>query len=305
MTNPVVIGTPSPTVEARPIAPAHRSVPYRPDSVMDGWGTDRFILRAGSLRGQLHRYLGVPRQDDVALSYHQPSGRLVVAVADGLSAAAQSHFGATMAVRYAVQWLTERLSADDSVATIDWLELFRHAAWQIVQQGGALFGFDQSAEPAKGAESLLATTLVCAVIDFPQEGSGATVHAACVGDSSVWVLADCTYSQALGGKGKAESSITSSEVSGLPRVPPSVTPTVVEVPDGGVILVGTDGFGDPLGTGEGAVGQLFAQKLAHPSSMIEFAHLLDFSRETFDDDRTLVAVWPLARGVSPSNERSI
>jgi hypothetical protein len=27
-------------------------------------------------------------------------------------------------------------------------------------------------------------------------------------------------------------------------------------------------------------------------SLIEFAHMVDFSRETFDDDRTLVAVWP-------------
>ena len=27
-------------------------------------------------------------------------------------------------------------------------------------------------------------------------------------------------------------------------------------------------------------------------SLIEFAHAVDFSRETFDDDRTLVAVWP-------------
>jgi hypothetical protein len=293
--NPVVIGTPSPTVEARPIAPAHRSIPYRPDSMMDGWGTDKFVLRAASLRGQLHRYLGVPRQDDFALAYHQPSGRLVLAVADGLSSAAQSHLSATMAVRYAVQWLTECLSAEDSVSAIDWLELFRHAAWQIVEQGGALFGFDRSAEAVEG---LLATTLVCAVVDFPREGIGATVHAAGVGDSSVWVLIDHTYSQALGGKGQADSPIASSEVSGLPRVPPNATPTEVEVPTGGVILVGTDGFGDPLGTGEGAVGQPFAQKLTYPPSMIDFVHLLDFSRETFDDDRTLVAVWPLASGNS-------
>ena len=27
-------------------------------------------------------------------------------------------------------------------------------------------------------------------------------------------------------------------------------------------------------------------------SLIEFAHAVDFSREAFDDDRTLVAMWP-------------
>jgi hypothetical protein len=30
-------------------------------------------------------------------------------------------------------------------------------------------------------------------------------------------------------------------------------------------------------------------------SLIEFAHAVDFTREAFDDDRTLVAVWPRNR----------
>jgi hypothetical protein len=29
-----------------------------------------------------------------------------------------------------------------------------------------------------------------------------------------------------------------------------------------------------------------------PPSLIEFAHAMDFSRETFDDDRTLIALMP-------------
>jgi hypothetical protein len=42
------------------------------------------------------------------------------------------------------------------------------------------------------------------------------------------------------------------------------------------------------------VGNLFRDVLTRscPPSLIEFAHAVDFSRETFDDDRTLVAVWP-------------
>jgi hypothetical protein len=32
--------------------------------------------------------------------------------------------------------------------------------------------------------------------------------------------------------------------------------------------------------------------LAEPPPILGLAHAVDFSRETFDDDRTLVAVWP-------------
>jgi hypothetical protein len=71
----------------------------------------------------------------------------------------------------------------------------------------------------------------------------------------------------------------------------------VALAPGEVLLVGTDGFGDPLGAGDGAVGALFAGALRVPPPPLGLAHLLDFSRETFDDDRTLVAVWPL--GVRP------
>jgi hypothetical protein len=64
-----------------------------------------------------------------------------------------------------------------------------------------------------------------------------------------------------------------------------------------VLLIATDGIGDPLGTGQGGVGNLFREVLTKPTppSLIEFAHAVDFSRETFDDDRTLVAVWPRRR----------
>jgi len=52
--------------------------------------------------------------------------------------------------------------------------------------------------------------------------------------------------------------------------------------------------GDPLGTGQGSVGELFRDLLErpYPPSLIEFAHAVDFSRENFDDDRTLIAMWP-------------
>ncbi|MFC5187983.1 hypothetical protein [Actinomadura harenae] len=47
------------------------------------------------------------------------------------------------------------------------------------------------------------------------------------------------------------------------------------------------------------MGALFAGHLAVPPPTPWLAHLLDFSRATFDDDRTLLAVWPRAATGSP------
>jgi hypothetical protein len=136
--------------------------------------------------------------------------------------------------------------------------------------------------------------LVCAIIEPAHEAS-LRAYLIGIGDSPAWVLTGSgDFVQVLASKEESASGISSSAVSGLPRVPTGLAPTVVEVAPGEVLLVGTDGVGDPLGSGQGAVGDLIraiAGGQRRPS-LIEFAHGVDFSRETFDDDRTLVAVWP-------------
>ncbi len=100
------------------------------------------------------------------------------------------------------------------------------------------------------------------------------------------------FTRIEGGKDEIEGGLWSSAVVGLPRLPDVLEPSRVDLGARDVLLVGTDGFGDPLGSGDGDVGRLFADVLGGGApSLLEFAHVLDFSRETFDDDRTLVAVW--------------
>lgn len=92
-----------------------------------------------------------------------------------------------------------------------------------------------------------------------------------------------------------DAEITSSVVRGLPRVPEEITFERVEVPVGDVLLMGTDGFADPLGKGTGELGRLFRTIFSEGAPpLLQFAHAMDFSRMTFDDDRTLVAIWPKA-----------
>ncbi|ORB10858.1 protein phosphatase 2C domain-containing protein [Mycobacterium noviomagense] len=284
----ITVGSPSPSVEPSAIATSYCSWPFRPDVVIDGWSTDAMTVRGVSQRGHLHRYNGAPRQDDFAL-HHLPDGRVVVVVADGVSAARQSHIGASTATRQAAEWLYSHLG--DDTADTDWLTMLKTTAWALSERAQTLLGLD-APDPVR-AEQELATTLACAVI----EPTGPHSLRACLvsaGDSAAWLLSAGRFVEVLAGKTVTASGIASSAVIGLPRVPTEVTPAVVDVAYDDVLLIGTDGIGDPLGAGQGGVGDLFREVLTKPSppSLIEFAHAVDFSRETFDDDRTLVAVWP-------------
>jgi Protein phosphatase 2C len=287
----ITVGKPSPALEPTPTAAGFRSFPYRPDVVIDGWSTDAITVRGVSQRGHLHRYNGAPRQDDFAI--HQVSGdRVIIVVADGVSAARQSHIGASAAIKYAAGWLRDYLG--DDVAQTDWLTLVKNVAWELNEQAQTLFRLAEP-DPVR-AEEELATTLVCAVIE-PIDSGRLRAHLVGVGDSGSWLLSSGRFTEILGGKALSAAGIASSEVTGLPWVPKEIAPVVVEVADRDVLLIGTDGIGDPLGSGQGGVGNLLRDVLVAPSppSLIEFAHAVDFSREMFDDDRTLVAVWPKRR----------
>jgi serine/threonine protein phosphatase PrpC len=245
-------------------------------------------VRGVSLRGHVHRHQGVPRQDDFAV-HHLPDGRVIVAVADGVSQSPQSHLGSSTAVTQAADWIRSHLGHD--TAALDWPALIKNTAYALAARAQLLFELDEP-DPVR-AEQELATTLICAVIEPVQPGL-LRAHLVSVGDSSAWVLTAGKFHDVLGGKNHIDGGIASSAVSALPRVPTQITPTVLEFLGDAVLLIGTDGIGDPLGSGEGSVGNLFRDVLTRPSppSLIEFAHAVDFSRETFDDDRTLVALWP-------------
>ena len=285
----IVVGAPSPSVEPSPTAAQYRSVPFRPDVALDGWSTDTVTVRGVSQRGHLHRYNGAPRQDDFAV-HHLPDGRVVVLVADGVSQSPQSHLGASIAVKQAADWIRSNLGPD--TADLDWSALIKNTAYALTASAQTVFGLEEP--DTVRAEQELATTLVCAIIEPTSRPGVLRAHLVAVGDSSAWVLTGGEFIEVLGGKTTLDGGVASSAVSALPRVPTQIAPTVFDFLLDAVLLIGTDGIGDPLGTGHGSVGDLFRDLLARPCppSLIEFAHAVDFSRETFDDDRTLVAVWP-------------
>lgn len=289
-----MIGTPVTRFEPRP----PRSRTYRPDTVVDGWSTGRLVVRGGSVRGYQHRHDGTPRQDDFSVAWHDSAGAVVIAVADGVSDAELAHVGATLACRTAVDQLLRWLDdsgdgSGDGRGQPDWADVLRCASWALVEfaKGQPAAGPDE--QDAERAERLLASTLVAAVV-LPNDDGSATVTAARAGDSTAWLLRGQDWTELFGGAaGEDPDELLATAVTALPRLPVEVAAATVELPADGVLLVGTDGVGVPVGDGRGPVGTALAAGVESPPTPLDLAYLLDFSRETFDDDRTLVAVWTL------------
>jgi hypothetical protein len=272
---PIVVDVATMPFEPRPPRP-HK---YRPDIACDGWSNAHFTVRLASVRGYAHRYAGITRQDAVEARAHPGTGAVVFAVADGVASAPFADIGANMACELAVVWLLEELdrnpSDPDGGAMLDEV-----AAAMCERFGG---------RPADLAAAF-GTTLVAGAVMPGRNGPHGTVVG--VGDSAAWLLRERRFTPLVGAKESQLSTVVTSVVPALPDPSDRTDPVAFDVPFDAVLLVGTDGFGDPLGDGSGLVGQLFADVLGEVPPPLALAHALDFSRETFDDDRTLVAIWP-------------
>ena len=268
---PLTIGEPAPAIEPRLAA----GEPYRPDTIADGGAAFGLTVRAASVRGLQKRFVGGPRQDDLCLRLHAPTESLIAAVADGVSGAPRSDLGAALAVRYATAAVARQL--DDGA--IDWLGVFEQAAWALVSE-------ERRAGEDAGS---LATTLLVAVIGA-SDPDRVTVEVAAVGDSPAFVLRDRDYDPIVG-ELPQPGELIGGGVAALPRDARTVQASSCALEPGGVLLLCTDGVALPLAGGTGDLGSAFARELANPPDVVDFARLLDFSRSTYDDDRTLIAVW--------------
>lgn len=262
---------------------------YPPDTECDGWSTPELTLRSAAVRGDSHRYYRRPRQDFTRSAVHEATGAVVFAVADGVSNAESGEIGAADACHLAVDALLAQL--DRGAGRLDFQLIAAQVAERLRQRAGHLLRTQQPPDWVQ-VETLLATTLVAgAACHGP---GGVTVSLFRVGDSGAWLLepADGRYRPLFGTKTGTDVVILPDGVTALPWVPRPVDQAAVQLAPGQVLLAGTDGFGDPLGDGSGEVGALFARHLAAPPRPLWLAHVLDFSRETFDDDRALLALWP-------------
>lgn len=277
----------------------------RRDTVLDGValldGRTRVAeVRAASVRGLSHRHYGTVRQDEYSFR-RTPDGRwLVIGVADGVSAGKLSHKAAILAARKGSE-LIEKALATTGPDDVHWPDLVRAVAGWIERLGRkrlAELGVpDASTMSVRDLAAHLATTVLYAVVDLAAVDGAHAVRLVKVGDTSAWVLRE-------GGRWEPQDAVKndgaelhSAAVQALPLVPAAdPAPVRTTVRAGEVLVLMTDGIGDPLGHGGGAVGRFLADVWSSPPpSGLEFAAHVGFARKSFDDDRTAVAFWPVPR----------
>jgi serine/threonine protein phosphatase PrpC len=268
-----------------------------PDTMLDGSRVGRLELRAASVRGLSHRQVGTPRQDDYGIAVSH-EGWLVLAVADGVSAGHLSHRAARLACRTATTELRRALDGGTGPGDVDWARVFDACARQILAHGRKVV------PPAEGADApepreiadAMASTLILAVVHLEPDASG--THWAQVvpfGDTSAMVLLDGERWNPVTGVKNAGAVVATSGTRALPQVPtPPLEVQQTGIRAGDALVLMTDGVGDPLGNGEGDVGRFLADVWRTPPDPVSFAAQVGFARRSFDDDRTAVAVWPVA-----------
>ncbi|PBC39527.1 hypothetical protein CJ179_36540 [Rhodococcus sp. ACS1] len=265
--------------------------PAPPDTVCDAFDFGGWAVRAASVRGLSHRYDGSVRQDAYAVRYSAGTGRLVVAVCDGVGSAPHSHVAAAAAADFLVD---ELVGVDLEVSEPFWTGLFRDASEHVnavARRHGVKDG------TLADVRNLMATTALVAVIDTAAEDNW-TVTCAGVGDSSLWLGrtdrspgAPASWSALLGGK-TPSTDVTSTTTSALPiSKHTAVEPLQVILESAAVLLLCSDGIGDALGDGTNQVARTLGDQWASPPTALNFAAQASFGKRGLFDDRTGIAIW--------------
>ncbi|MEV0129413.1 protein phosphatase 2C domain-containing protein [Dactylosporangium sp. NPDC050688] len=231
------------------------------------------VVRGAVLRGLSHAVDGSVGQDASGALWHQRSGSLYLAVADGVGSLPDSAQAAFTAVRSALDGAPRRPEQLDLVAHAG--PLFERVARDV----------DAGLRANGPGSPTGATTLLLAEI-HPVAG-GAHVVVCGVGDSEAWILDQEGWRPIHHERdGGGEENSTRQ----LPRHP---EPKVyrLSAATGSVVLLATDGFAGAIGARRSPLARELRERWTSVPAPLEFVTHIDFVDEYWTDDRTAVAVW--------------
>nr|WSW68883.1 protein phosphatase 2C domain-containing protein [Streptomyces sp. NBC_00995] len=264
-----------------------------PDIVVDGAAYGPLTVRAASVRGDSHRYLGEPRQDALCVTRigRPDSGELLMlAVADGVGSAARSHVGSNEVCRQAAVYL-DRVAGDLLGALrSDDLPAFTARANEAVGSIAVLLA-DLAHREGQHPPEAYATTL--RILLVPLDPAVRTRGFMAVGDggtallrSGVWHL-DVTQEE-----DPEASGMIDTRTAALPLARTAVTRLLGPASPGDVLVLSTDGLSTPLSGDQGMRDFLGgAWGTGTVPGPADFLWQSQFRVKSYDDDRSVVVLW--------------
>ncbi|MBL7258019.1 protein phosphatase 2C domain-containing protein [Paractinoplanes lichenicola] len=245
------------------------AIALRPPAVaLDGTSAGGFRVAAASLIGAGHLVSGQPRQDSYNFMVGE-SGRLYVAVADGLGSKPASQLGANLFTESVLIAAAQAEKADPQ-AEPDPAELLAQASTRTARVVEEAYRLDPRTVGFVGA---------VAVLD--ERGC----RMARVGDVSAFTMTADGFDEAF----TADEGPLNVVSASMPGEKPEQV-ELVEVAPAGVVAFGTDGFANDLRT-SGALREWLAGQWRVPHLPFAIGDTLRYRRQGSHDDRTAVVVW--------------
>jgi hypothetical protein len=224
-----------------------------------------FEVRGASLPGLSHLLEGRPSQDCLAAGWLPHRDSLLIAAADGLGSQTNSGLVATFALRRLLDLGQNSFYQQYTLA-------------QLVEQVRR-----ETADKLRDGAHDGATTLVAA--ELRAVPGGAETDIVAVGDSEAWQLNATTWQALHHERGDGTRA--------LPQHP-ATQAAHLHLPTGTVLMLATDGVAEALGSGRSGLAQELMERFARPPRPVEFANLIEFRHEMYNDDRSAIAVWLVA-----------
>ena len=250
--------------------------PWPPDIAASEYEVGPFTVRAGSVRGILHRHPrnSEPRQDAYGLTYDKRTRTLIVVVCDGVGEFRYSHEAAAHVCR-----------------ELPWYYL-KSGSWNsaFFEANNSLMRLVESWPGSTGRDNgLMATTAVAAAVSAGDSGISGEI--AWVGDSQAWVLDDESVWHLVAPvrSDQPDTEVVAGHTRALPSGCLSVH-TIPWPPGGRRVFLMSDGVGTPLEMST-EVQKTLAEWWGSPPDPYTFVQQVGFARQSFMDDRTAVGIW--------------
>jgi serine/threonine protein phosphatase PrpC len=236
----------------------------RPPAIaLDGVAAGGYLVAGASLVGASHLRSGQPRQDAYNFMIGE-SGRLYVAVADGLGSKPNSQLGAHLFVESVLHAAAMDETAPPSA-------LLTRASERMERIIAETYDLDPKTAGCVGVVAVFSE-------------SGCVL--ARIGDVSAFTLRDGGFTEEFTADGDGPMNVVSASMPYQKEADIEVVELALE----GVVVLGTDGLANDLRT-SGALQEWLAARWQVPHLPFAFGDTLRYRRQGSHDDRTAVVVW--------------